>query len=203
MSQSEPQPRAHERRLNDADSPYRSSRDWWYDDHDDTAPTKGDGHDELSGTTRAEYVAHKILKRGAELLDPVSLNDPPEEWDFHEPEERVPVSEPQEYVPKRHDGDAAAEQDYNVHDKRWRVSEEYGYLVGGPVIADRPKQDFLEHVRGTLAAAEVWCDRSLPEEEWSAIVELAERMKQGGAHDVDTMAEVVRCIDNPGRALNK
>ncbi|WP_135823072.1 hypothetical protein [Halostella litorea] len=202
MTQTQTRPRPAERSLSDTDSPYTTDRDWWYDDLDADDSTPDRGHDELAGTTRAEYVAHTILKRGADLLDPISLNEDAAPADLHDEGERVPVSEPSEYVPKRHDGSTFAAQDYNAHDKRWRVSEKYGYLVRGPIIADRPTDEFLDHVRGALDAAEAWCDRTLPQRERTAIVDRAERMKVGGAHDVTAMAEVVRCIDSPGRALD-
>ena len=198
MSQSQ-QPQ--QQQLQDRSSPYATDEDWWYDDLEDDEPTAS--HDELTGTSRAEYVAHKILKQGATLLDPIALKVDPTDADLHSKGERVAVTEPCEYVPKRNDGDNCyAERDYGAYDKRWRVDKEYGYLVRGPVIDDRPLEEFLEHVELALDAGEYVRETSISDREREAILERAERMKRDGAYDVTAMAEVVRCIDNPGRATD-
>lgn len=199
----QPEHQLHEQTLESRTSPYVTDEDWWYESESNSESDEDDadrhGHAELSGTSRAEYVAHNILKRGATLLDPISINEEPTDADLHEPGERVPVTDPCEYVPKRHEGEYAS-TDYGAYSKRWRVSEKYGYLCRGPVIADRPSEDLLAIVELVLDLA-ASIGRPVPDQEREAIRDRAERMKRdSGAHDVTIMAEVVRCIDEQGRA---
>jgi hypothetical protein len=200
-------------------SPYASDRDWWYDNPSERDESDG-GHDELPGTTRAEYVAHGILKQGADLLDPITLNSPPDRgvaplFEFlfdlpsggpsdpsalHEETTEVAVSDPQVHVPKEHVEDSRR-VDYNQFSKRWRVSEEHGYLCRGPVIADRPTDEFMEVVGAVLHTVQHHTDREFAPGEREAIRERALRQKTdpGGPHDTTIMEDVVRCIDTPNR----
>jgi len=182
-------------------SPYTSDRDWWYDDLDDTKPTKGNGHDELPGTSRAEWVGFRILFAGdPDLLSPIEINEEPQEWDLHESKgERVPVSESTEVVPMHHEGPFRA-IDYQAQTQR--VSE-YGYVVSGPIIGNRPKDELMPLIEAVLDNVQNVRDGGWQPGEREAVHARASSMKDdGGPHDVTIMAEIVRCIDNPGRALD-
>lgn len=204
-----------------------TSEDWWFwprdedgnpihpDEHEETRPDGG----QSDPNTRADWVAHRILKTGARLLDPIALNEPPNRpiavamsWLFDEdPPDHDPlavhtrnhdleVTDPIEHVPFHISGEGFGSQEYGVRPNRWRVSEEYGHIVRGPVIADRPAEELLELVEFTLEVAGPFCDRYISDRERDDILNLAERMKRdGGAHDVTIMAEVVRCLEDPDR----
>lgn len=197
MSQTQRQREASEATA-PGESPY-PRRNWWGED-DETTDHRG-GHDELAGTSREAYVAHKLLKEwGATMLDPVSLfeepgEDAPEAWCLHDDGEIVALSEPSEYVPKRHDG-AYGSFDYRQFRHRNRVSEEYGYLSFGGPIADRPTEEFLAVVDAALDDIEAV---HIPPATQREIRKRAKRMKQcSDLHDTQIMKRVVRWMAYPG-----
>lgn len=206
MSQSQ----AQQRDLEQTGAAYGSSRDWHYWPRDEAgtpvppevyeSDQESGGHAELEGTSRAEWVGFRILFAGdPELLSPIELNEEPEEWDLFEHKgERVPISDSKEVVPMDHEGPFRA-IDYQAQTQR--VSD-YGYVVSGPIIANRPKDELMPLIEAVLDNVEAVRDGGWQPGERGAVRARAEKMKEdGGPHDVTIMAEVVRCIDNPGRAL--
>ena len=204
-----------------------TSEDWWYWPRNaEGKPIPPEDWEAENSTSlsrdpnsRTRWVAHRILKQGADLLDPIALKEPPNRqlavamaWLFdetppdHDPfaihrrNHEIKVSEPTEHVPEYLDEDGCANVEYGIFPHRWRVCEEYGHLVRGPVIADRSTEEFLEIVEFILDIAGPFCDRYISERERSAILNLAESMKvEGDAHDVTIMAEIVSCLEDPGR----
>lgn len=206
--------------------PLGDRRNWWGWPRDTEgnpiSPEERD-HETDGGTvqdpnSRSQWLAHRILKRGADLLDPITLKEPPNRtieacfaWlfdedfdqDDHDPyalhtrNEAVPVSDPIEHVPKYHNGQFGSVE-YSAFTKRWRVSEEFGYLCRGPIIANRPAEEFMAIVGMVLEVAGPFCDRYVSDRERDEILGRARTMKRAGeAHDVSIMAEVVRCLEEP------
>ncbi|ELZ96599.1 hypothetical protein [Haloferax sulfurifontis] len=194
--------------------------DWWYDDGEgliDEKDTGGDDeddeperdwghhHDEKQGTTRAEWVAHNLLKESAKLFCPVTKHEENRLEQMTNPE--VYVERSVVFVDRGLDDDAGASADelegrvmYADH-RRYRVSERSGH-ISGPLIGDQPKAEFLDVVDQVLDYAQADVRYSLREQTASRIRSLACAYKSAQSRrkpDVKIMEEVVRCIDDPDR----
>jgi len=196
-----------------------------YDESDDETPTGprrtdvdrdwGDRHTFVTGTTKAEYVAHSLLKQSATILCPVTLHAPPDRgkeplFEFlfgdgdsdldHDPDalhtERKPVvlSDPELHVPKSFPDGFAPEESGQYRFRR-RYNEEYGYVTFGGKIANRPTDEFMEVVDNLLDWLVGQDDNPIDRETADGIRDGAYHLKiDGQKDDVDIMEEVIEDV---------
>jgi hypothetical protein len=116
-----------------------------------------------------------------------------ESYNPHDENRSVELSDPEVYPPtpttRASPRSDAAKKSPST--SRWRVNEEYGYIVFGGVIKDEPKEDLLEFVDEMIAAMSCEpLDREIREAK-----NLAEELKTSGDHrDVDILRRVVKKI---------
>ena len=212
-------------------SPALGTRENFFDpDHDDykdtdetpTGPRRtdvdrdwGQNHSFTRGRTKAEYVAHSLLKQSATILCPVTLHAPPDRgveplFDFllgdpdsgldHDPStmhtERQPVelSAPEVHVPKSFpDGFSPAES--GQYRLRRRFNEQYGYVTFGGKIANRPREEFLAVVDDLLNWIVRCSDNPIDRETADGIRSGAFDMKiDGQMDDTDIMENVIEDV---------
>ena len=191
-------------------SPYRRDN-WWFsetghpghgeddvdagesDEQDDAGP-----HIERPGTSRAEWIAHKVLKATAPLICPITANADPDEDDLamHEVNHEIELTDPELYVEASgvDVGDGKMRKMYGDH-RRHRYNPVYGYITG-PQIADQPTEQFLQVVDIVLELGML--NEGLREKTADRIRTLARVRKGAGDDDVSIMTEVVRCVESPG-----
>jgi len=189
------------------DRPALGARENWWgeeaglpqadDDDDREFPDHG-------GTSRAEWLAHQLVKDSAPaILSGVALfGDPEEEYATHDANVKVELSDPQVYVePSTLDADGKPERELYGNHRRVRIDEVHGYL-GGVVLADRSKHEFLRLVE--IVAAMAKQNEDLRESVANQLTDLARSRKEQSCEatedqsDAAIMTEVVRCIENPG-----
>jgi len=163
------------------------------------------------GTTKAEYVAHSLLKQSATVLCPVTLHAPPNRgkeplFNFlfgdadeleHDPDalhterEAVELSDPELHVPKEFPDGFAPDESVQYRLRR-RYNDEYGYVSFGGKIANRPTDEFMEIVDSVLDYLVGRDDTALDRETADGIREGALHCKlDGEMDDVEIMEEVV------------
>lgn len=184
--------------------------DWWGEEAG--LPQSEDEQREFGdhgGTSRAEWIAHQLVKESAPaILSGAALfGDPDEEFATHETKTKVELTDPQVHVaPSTLEADGEPERELYGDHRRVRVDEEHGYL-GGVVLADRPKHEFMglveivvamakqrENLRDSVADDLVNLARSRKEESCDAVEDQS---------DVAIMAELVRCIETPALLSGK
>ncbi|NHX37865.1 MULTISPECIES: hypothetical protein [Halolamina] len=184
---------------------------WWgeeaglpqSDDADDR------GHADHGGTSRAEWIAHQLVKESAPaILSGTALfGDPDEEYATHDANVEVELTDPEVYVaPSTLDAEGEPERELYADHRRVRVDEQHGYL-GGVVLADRSKHEFMAQVEIVVAMAQQ--REHLRDSTANDLVDLA-RSRKAESHDavqdqsdVAIMTEIVRCIETPALLKDK
>lgn len=143
--------------------------------------------------------AHEVAELTGALFEAAS-DEPMGERDryaLHSENGDVELTEPQAFAPM--DSKARAAGDSRGVDRAFRVNEASGYLPRGPIIANRPADEFLKLVFGYLIHAIHNHETALRPSTAEQIYAIAERMKrcENGPHDVTIMEEVVRLVDDP------
>lgn len=213
----------------DASPPLGARENFWdhdeqeYDDSSEeetpTGPRRtdvgrdwGNRHSFVRGRTKAEYVAHSLLKRNATVLCPFTLHAPPNRgqeplFEFlfgdgdpdldHDPDalhtEREPVelSDPQLHIPKSFP-DGFAPEESGQYRLRRRFNPEYGYVSFGGKIANRPTDEFMEVVDSLLDWVVAQDDNGVERDDVEGVRDGAFNMKIGGdLEDVDIMERVI------------
>jgi len=162
-----------------------------------------------SGTEKNEWIAKGILRDGATFICPIVLHEDPnqcpvecetyietgdcdhESLSLHDENWEVELSDPIAFPPSC--GGSQIEQTHMQRKapstNRWRVNTEYGYLVFGGILQDRPAEEFLEIVDDIIRSM----DRTILGRDLQEARDLARRLKQSGDHsDVDIMERVVQ-----------
>jgi|GEM_PF-2851202 len=170
--------------------------DHWGEDDEDEQPEKV-GHSELRGTTKEDSFSHLWLKQTSDgLLDPIALNEPPEEG-LHEYEGQViELSDAAEYPPTRTYSSTPQTdmQKKAPSTKRWRISE-CGHVTFGGIIPDRDKDELRELIDYVTANMK---NIDVPPRNRREIRERAMRMKESGRyHDTQIMRQVATWILKP------
>jgi|GEM_PF-1699684 hypothetical protein len=196
-----------------ADQPQRQStsreilgadHDWWGEEAGLPQPDSDDrDHADHGGTSKAEWIAHQLVKASAPaILSGAALfGDPDEEFATHDANVEVELTEPQEYVaPSTLSVDGEAERELYGDHRRVRVDEDHGYL-GGVVLADRSKHEFLGLVEIVLAMAQQHEDlRSSTADDLAALARSRKEQSCDAVEDqsdVAIMTEIVECIETP------
>lgn len=170
-----------------------SPHNWWGDqDTDDT----DDGSDTgIEGTSRADFVAHALLKQSATLLCGETLQEL-DRWAAgdlgHEPvPDVVTLGDPDAYPPYETVGKNRHARRVNAATGRMNWAE--STFV---VIADRPEPEFLAVVDEALENID---GLDIPPRQQAEIRERAQRMKRhaDALRDTDIMRQVVTWIDHP------
>jgi hypothetical protein len=199
---------------------YRWSETEWYDQTgaNDTEsadePDYGPHHDEYGGTSRAEWVAHGILRETARLLcartaleDPYAggdlaeavalvLDDDPGHDgrgdELHVDNHEVELSDPT-MVLGRTAGEGWGIREYGQFRRRRRVNPETGYVSGGEstgvLIADRPLPEFMAVVDLVLMSNVTGPDEATEIREWAR----SEKC-EGQQRDVDILSGVLAML---------
>lgn len=168
----------------DTDSPALGDRtNWW--GRDDPDPDTPQGHADLPGVSRLEFVARSILLSAA---DPTLLCPR-----CHEEADRAaPLSDPEDYVPESkvtlEDGQVVVR--YADH-RRHRHCTECGYLSWGGILQDRDGETFLAIVSDVLDIAD------LPASTREVIYRNAQSRKARGMGDQSNMESVIYEIEHP------
>ncbi|APX98746.1 hypothetical protein [Natronorubrum daqingense] len=168
---------------------------WGEDDEDEQLERTG--HSELRGTTKEDSFSHLWLKQTSEgLLDPIALNEPPEDG-LHEYEgEVIELSDAAEYPPTRNNRKTPQTQMQKKapSTRRWRISE-VGHVTFGGIIPDRGKdelRDLIDYVTANMNNV------SVPPRNRREIRDRAMRMKESGRyHDTQIMRQVATWVLNP------
>lgn len=151
------------------------------DDTDESTPT---GHVELPGTSREEFVAHAILRHGADMLCPECL---------YEHDRTTVISDPQEYVPKEVEASwGTVELHVLRHRRRVCPHEDCGYMSFGGVLADRDADAFLELVEEVLQSVDL-----PPSQHEKLFNDARARKLDGRFHDDENMKRLVRDLERP------
>ena len=193
------------------------ARDYYgHDDADGDGDGDGEdtsGHRNYGTTSKADWLAHQLLRRTGRLLCATTLFAPPDRgveplfaWLFddelvaHDPDAmhhenaEIELTDPIVRL-GRIAGEEFGTAEYTQQRHRRRVNLEYGYLSGGEstgvIIADRPMDAFLEVVDIYLEI------KSLDFERTAELRELARREKQAGERrDVDILARVIAAAEH-------
>lgn len=189
-----------------------SREDFWGEEAGLPQSGDDDGREfpDHGGTSRAEWIAHQLVKDSAPavLSGAALFGDPDDDYAIHDAKgTRVELTDPEVYVePSRLSADGGPERELYADHRRVRVDEEHGYL-GGVVLADRSKHAFMGLVEITVAMAKQ--NESLRDSVADDLVDLARSRKEESCDavedqsDVAIMTEVVRCIEQPSRLEDK
>lgn len=159
-----------------------SRENFWGQDTDEQSPTTG--HAELPGTSREAFVAHAILRHGADMLCPECL---------YEHDRTTTISDPQEYVPKEVETSwGTVELHVLRHRRRVCPHEDCGYMSFGGVLADREADEFLELVEEVLQSVDL-----PPSRHEKLFNDARARKLDGRFHDSENMKRLVRELENP------
>lgn len=203
---------SHDQSHSDADTRpiLGDDSDWWGQEAGLPQPDDDQqGHADHGGTSRAEWIAHQLVKESAPaILSGAALfGDPDDEYATHETQTKVELTDPQVYVaPSTLEGDGELERELYGDHRRVRVDEEHGYL-GGVVLADRPKHEFMGLVEIVVAMAKQ--RENLRDSVADDLAELARSRKEQSCDavedqsDVAIMTEIVRCIEQPSLLNDK
>lgn len=189
------EPSVHPAPVEDAEgSPYNRDGDWhyWQRDEDGTPVPPEDerpktGHADLEGTDKWSLAAHGVLKDNAPLLCPFALD---RDGEKHELGEAYAF-------PPRSDGSTDIDYEYRFEPRPYRVNENSGDIVSGPIIGNRPIEEFQIDVWAVLEGAVTPADGisySTAFEVWDRSMEMK---RDGGPHDQTIMAKVAAWISNP------
>jgi len=157
---------------------------FWGNDTSEESNTTEQGHTELPGTSYEEFVAHAILRHGADMLCPECL---------HKHDRTTVISDPQEYVPKEVETSwGSVELHVLRHRRRVCTHEDCGYMSFGGVLADRDTDAFLDLVKEVLSLVDL-----PPSREEKLLNDARSRKLDGRFHDSDNMRRLVQDIQNP------
>lgn len=182
------------------------------DTEESTAESHSDtGKMDSVGTTKAEYLAHSILKESGTILCPTALKDPANreypamfEWLFqdaclldHDPEaihkeqQAIEITDPELYIPREFpDGFAPMESGQYRHRRRYNT--EHGYVSFGGIIANRPTDEFMEVIDTLLDFVVRRDEIALQESKAKKYRRDAIRMKsKGEMHDVSILETIL------------
>jgi len=182
---------------------------WWGEEAGLPQPDGDRGHADHGGTSRAEWIAHQLVKESAPaILSGTALfGDPDDPLATHDANIEVELTEPQEYVPPSTlDTEGEPERELYGDHRRVRVDEQHGYL-GGVVLADRSKHAFMSLVEIVVAMAKQ--RENLRNSVAKDLVGLARSRKEAShdavqdQSDVAIMTEIVRCIERPSLLTDK
>lgn len=185
-----------------------------YDDADEDDDRDRGGHCNYGTTSKADWLAHQLLRRTGRLLCSTALFAPPDRgveplfaWLFddeeidHDPDAmhhenaEIELTEPIVRL-----GNIAGKEfgttEYTSERYQKRVNPEHGYISGGEstgvIIADRPKAAFLEVVDIYLAMKDLKWSRAEQLREYAEAEKLS-----GEARDVDILASVIAAAESP------
>lgn len=159
---------------------------WW---GDDGSGEDIEGHEELPGVGREEWVAGKLLRGpDATLYCPECWNDRDRAVELSDPVCHVPPSEVKIVLDEVDGGEFVSitvpvYTDHRRH--RHCTASGCGYVSWGGILADRPMAEFLEIVEGVLVEA------NLPSSQRVAILAAAQSRKAGGQRDETNMERVL------------
>jgi len=190
-----------------ADRPALGSREnFWGEEAGLPQPDDDDDREfpDHGGTSRAEWIAHQLVKESAPaILSGTALfGNPDDPLATHDANVEVEMTAPAVYVePSELEEENEVSRPLYEDHRRKRYDPEHGY-IGGVVLADRPKHQFLALVEIVVAMAKQ--NEDLRDSVADDLTELARSRKEESCEavedqsDVAIMTEVVRCIENPG-----
>ena len=196
------------------ESDWFAARDYpGHGDQDDDRDGDGSHHRDYGATSKADWLAHQLLRRTGRLLCATTLFGTPDRgleplfaWLYdddlvdhdplamHHENGEVELTDPIVRL-GRVGGEEFGTTEYTSERYQKRVNPEHGYISGGEstgvIIGDRPTAAFLEVVDIYLDVKDIEWGRA------AELRELAEREKEAGERrDVDILSRVIAAAEH-------